>query len=77
MKTIDEFVNLFARQFYDTDPSTIKAETVIHDMEEWSSLTALSEIAMVYEEFRVVIKGNDLYEAVTVEDLYELVKSRS
>lgn len=73
MKTLDEFVALFAEQFDDTDVSEIKAETVFHDLDEWSSLIGLSVIAMVDEEFDVALKGNDVKDAVTVEDLYKNV----
>ena len=70
---INEFVEKFAEQFDDTDPSEITATTVFHDLEEWSSLTALSVIAMVDEEFDVALKGDDVRTSVTVEDLYNKV----
>ena len=73
MKTLEEFVALFAEQFDETDPAEIKAETVFHDLDEWSSLTGLSVIAMVDEEFDVALKGDDVRNAVTVEDLYKAV----
>ena len=47
MKTLDEFVALFAEQFDETDASEIKAETVFHDLDEYSSLIALSIIAII------------------------------
>lgn len=71
MKSLDEFVALFAEQFDDTDASEIKAETVFHELDEWSSLIGLSVIAMVDEEFDVALKGDDVKNAVTVEDLYK------
>ena len=77
MKTLDEFVALFAEQFDETDPSTIKADTVFHDLEEWSSLIGLSIIAMVDEEFDIALKGDDIYTAVTVEDVYNNVKAKA
>jgi len=73
MKSLDEFVVLFAEQFDDTDASVIKAETVFHNLDEWSSLIGLSIIAMVDEEFDVALKGDDVKNAVTVEDLYKNV----
>lgn len=76
MKTLDEFVALFAEQFDDTDASEIKAETVFHDLDEWSSLIGLSVIAMVDEEFEVALKGDDVKTSVTVEDLYNKVISK-
>ena len=73
MKSLDEFVELFAEQFDDTDSSEITASTAFHDLEEWSSLIGLSVIAMVDEEFDVALKGNEVKDAVTVEDLYKNV----
>lgn len=76
MKTLDEFVNLFAEQFDETDPSEINAETEFHELDEWSSLIGLSVIAMVDEEFDVALKGDDVKNAVTVEDLYKNVMAK-
>ena len=73
MNKLDEFVELFAEQFDFTDPSTITASTAYHDLDEWSSLTGLSVIAMVDEEFDVALKGDDVKQYVTVEDLYNRV----
>lgn len=73
MKSLEEFVALFAEQFDDTDASEIKANTVFHDLDEWSSLVGLSVIAMVDEEFEVALKGDDVRNSVTVEDLYNKV----
>ena len=73
MKTLDEFVALFAEQFDDTDASEIQASTAFHDLDEWSSLIGLSVIAMVDEEFEVALKGDDVKTSVTIEDLYNKV----
>ena len=77
MKTLDEFVALFAEQFDDTDPSEITPTTVFHDLDEWSSLIGLSVIAMIDEEFDVVIKGDEMRAAITVEDLYKVIISKA
>ena len=73
MKTLNEFVELFAEQFDETDASEIQASTQFHDLEEWSSLIGLSVIAMVDEEFDVALKGDDVKTSVTVEELYNKV----
>ena len=73
MKSLEEFVALFAEQFDDTDASAIQSTTVFHDLDEWSSLIGLSVIAMVDEEFDVALKGDDVKNAMTVEDLYKNV----
>ena len=74
---LTKFIENFADQFDDTDPSEIKAETVFHDLDEYSSLIALSIIAMVDEEYDVQLKGDDMRSAVTVEDLFNIVKSKT
>lgn len=73
MKSLDEFVALFAEQFDETDASQITATTAFHDLEEWSSLVGLSVIAMVDEEFEIALKGDDVRNSVTIEDLYNRV----
>ena len=74
---LSKFIENFADQFEDTDPSEIKAETVFLDLDEYSSLIALSIIAMVDEEYDVQLKGDDMRSAVTVEDLFNIVKSKA
>lgn len=74
---INEFVENFANQFDETDPSEISASTNFRELEEWSSLTALSIIAMVDEEYDVTLKGDDIKNANTVEDLFNTVKAKA
>lgn len=73
---IKEFIENFAAQFDETDPDVITAETRFKDLEEWSSLLALSIIAMVDDEYDVIIKGNDIINSATIQDLYEVVVGR-
>ena len=73
---INGFIANFADQFDETDPSNITAETAFHDLPDYSSLVALSIIAMIDEEYDVQLSGNDMRSSVTVEDLFNLVKSR-
>lgn len=77
MKTLNEFVELFIEQFDETDASEITSSTVFHDLDEYSSLIALSIIAMVDEEFDVTLKGDDMRSAVTVEDLYNIIINKA
>lgn len=74
---LNEFISNFADQFDDTDASEIKAETVFKELDEWSSLIALSVIAMVDEEYDVTIKGDDIRNSKTVEDLFNAVKAKA
>ena len=73
---LKDFIANFAEQFDETDASVFTAETAFHDLDEYSSLIALSIIAMVDEEYDVALKGDDMTSAVTIEDLYNIVKSK-
>ncbi len=74
---LEGFVRNFAEQFDDTDASEIKAETVFKELDEWSSLIALSVIAMVDEEYGVTIKGDDIRNSNTVEDLFNAILAKA
>jgi acyl carrier protein len=74
---LKDFIANFADQFDDTDVNEFKAETVFKDLDEWSSLIALSIIAMVDEEYDVTLKGDDIRNSNTIEDLYNIVKERA
>lgn len=73
---LNDFVQNFAAQFDETDSSEFAAETKFRELDEWSSLTALTIIAMVDEEYEVKIKGDDIRNSQTINDLFEIVKSR-
>lgn len=74
---LKDFIENFAEQFDDTDASEIKAETIFKELDEWSSLIALSVIAMVDEEYDITIKGDDIRNSNTVEDLFNAVKAKA
>lgn len=73
---LDEFVKNFANQFDDTDADEIKATTVFHDLEEWSSLTGMGIIALAKTQYGKTITGKELKECVTVEDVFNLINSK-
>ena len=70
------FIENFAAQFDETGESVFGAETVFKELEEWSSLIALSVIAMIDEEYDVRIKGEDIRSAHTIQDLYNVVRTK-
>ena len=73
---IKKFIENFAEQFDDTELSEFKPETVFHELDEYSSLIALSIIAMVDEEYGVALNANDMSSSVTIEDLFNKVKAK-
>ncbi|MCO5235633.1 MAG: phosphopantetheine-binding protein [Chitinophagaceae bacterium] len=73
----NQFLQSFAEQFDDVDPSSITTDTKFKDLEEWSSMVALMVIAMVDENYNKKITGADLREANTIGELYDRLNSRS
>ena len=73
---INAFVENFAGQFDDTPADQIKPETKFRDLDEWSSLIALSIIAMVDEEYEVTLRGDDIKNAQTVQDIFNAVQAK-
>lgn len=73
---LKDFIQNFAAQFDDTDASEFKAETKFRELEEWSSIIALSIIAMIDEEYDIAIKGEEMRRANTVNELFEIIKSK-
>lgn len=73
---INEFVKKFAEQFEDTDLNVFSPETEFKKLDEWSSLTALSVIAMADDEYDVQLKGDDIRNSGTIEDVFYIVKSK-
>ena len=76
MMNLEQFIDNFAELFEETDSDTIKATTRFKELKEWSSLIALSVIAMVDEEYDVEFRGDDIRNSNTVEDLYNAVAVR-
>ena len=72
----DKFIAHFAAQFEDTDLSEFSPGKKFRELEEWSSMMALSVIAMADEEYKVRLTGDDIRKSVTIGDLFEIIKSR-
>lgn len=70
---IKDFIEKFAEALDDMDASILTPETNFRDLDEWSSLAALSVIAMADEEFDKEISGNDIRNAQTIQDLFNLM----
>lgn len=73
---ISNFIENLKGVFEETNPELITPVCIYKNLDEWCSLVALSVIAMVDEEYNVAIKGNDIQNSETVEDLFKIVESR-
>lgn len=73
---IKEFIENFADQFDDTDISEIKPETVMRDLDEWSSMIGLSLLNMADNEYDVKLTFEELRQAITVKDLFDIIEKK-
>ena len=73
---IKNFIKNFADLFEETDNSVFTPETKFRDIDEWSSLLALSVMAMVDEEYEVQLKADDMRGVTTVQELFDVVQSK-
>ncbi|QTE36687.1 hypothetical protein J3L18_26755 [Mucilaginibacter gossypii] len=74
---IEKFISEFADQFDDLDTSSFTAETLFKENDEWSSMTALSVIAMVDDVYAVRLTGDDIRNSKVIQDIYNIVLKKS
>ena len=73
---LNEFVEKFAEQFEDTDPSEITASTNYRELDEWSSLIGMMVIAFVKTDMGKTVTGDDLKSCKSVDQLYNLIMAK-
>lgn len=73
---IKDFINHFEDVFEDTEISALKPETNFRELEEWSSLTALSTMAMINDEYDLAITADEMRSTTTFQQLFDLVSSK-
>ena len=69
------FIQNFADQLDDTDAAVLTPETEFRQLDDWSSLAALSIIAMIDEEYGVTIGGDAFKSANTIQNLYDIINN--
>jgi acyl carrier protein len=73
---MEKFLENFAAQFEETDADVFMPETEYKKLDEWSSMMSLSIIAMADEEYDVQLKGDNIRNTNTIQELYDIVKSK-
>ena len=71
---LQDFIQNIVNLFDDIDTSNFSVLTDFKDNDEWNSLLVLSVIAMVDEEYGIIITSDDIRQAKTIGDLYSIVK---
>lgn len=73
---LNDFIEKFCEELEIENVSEINADTEFHMLDEWSSLAALTVIALVDDSFDVQLNGEDIRHSETIQDLYDLIKSK-
>lgn len=73
---MNKFIENFLNILDDTDSSMIVPLLLFKELDEWSSIVALSLISMVDEEYDVMLSADDVKNSNTLEDLYKLIVSK-
>lgn len=73
---IENFIANFAEEFDETPSELFTPETEFKKLDEWNSLTALSIISMIDDNYDKTITGADLRKCLTIKDLFDLVVSK-
>lgn len=70
---IKDFITKLSDVFEDTDIASLTPETNFRDLDEWSSMSVLSLIALADEEFGVELGAHDIKNAQTIQDLFNII----
>lgn len=72
-----DFLNKFANQFRKTPISEFAPDTNFWELDEWSSIVALSTVLMIEEEYGVSLRSADVKGVRTIRELFDVVKERT
>jgi acyl carrier protein len=71
-----DFIKNFAEIFDETPFAEFSRDTIFKDIGEWSSLHGLATINMVEVKYGVQLKSSDIIQAITIQDLFNIISSR-
>ena len=73
----EKFISLFKETLEIDESVELTTDTVFRELDKWDSLGFLSVIAMIDEEYDIVIEGNDFKKLITISDLIAEIKKRT
>lgn len=68
-----DFIEKFAEAI-EADVQKITVDTKFRSLEEWSSLAVLSVIAMLDDEYDILIEGGDFRQLETIKDIIRFIE---
>ena len=73
---IQELIKHIENEFDDLPNGALNPKTSIREIEGWSSMHALILIALVDNHYDVLLTGEELKNALTVQDLFDVISKR-
>jgi acyl carrier protein len=73
---LNEFTKKFAEQFIEPDNAIIKQDTQFRQLPTYDSLTGMAILAMIQDDYGIIIPVEDYKKVNTPEELFELTKSK-
>ena len=73
---VKDFISAIEEEFEDMKPGVLTPDVNFRDVMEFNSINAVIIIALVDAEYDVAINANDLLSSRTINDLFEIIKSR-
>ena len=72
---MDKFLNLVA-DILNREENSISYQDDFREYNEWDSLAALSFLAMLNEEYEVIISRRDFDNMITLEQSYQYIENQ-
>jgi acyl carrier protein len=70
---METFLNQMAELL---EVNSVSPQDEITSFETWDSLTSLSIISLLHDEYNIIISRQDILEAKTVEGMYQFIQSK-
>jgi acyl carrier protein len=74
--SLDEFKRKFSEVLEDDLILELEPQSEFKNLESWDSFSGMSIIAMVDEEFGVIIGSEEMARIVTLQELFDLISSK-
>lgn len=73
---IKNFIENFSSLLTQSNAGELSENTEFKKLPEWGSLIALSVIAMVEDEYDVLLKSTDILSARTLRELFDIISAQ-
>lgn len=72
----EQFLEQF-KEILEWEGKELSLDQPFRELDSWDSLALLSVIAMIDDEYDLIIKGNQFKELITINDIINYIESKS